>query len=298
MLRIVAGAGSRPVRRCTACWICWHQSRPAIPSRETGALPGWSAMTSPSRRTSMLRPGVGIVPPRSMIRKMHQATSRRIGSGRCDRSTPARQVPSWQNAPAYCGGTVSGANRNSRIWAGHRRPQGLQRLRVGPAAGGLYQVQRRLAAAAGHEHAPAAVAAGAQPPAGGERLPLRGRLQVGVLGDMRIQLQSGLHIGVPEPAGHHMHRDPRQQQGRGMRMTQPVRRPRCGDLAGQLPAQPATRSYTLSGRHGAKRLPPPRFTNTGAGSRSGSAASAPASHSCHRYSPYSRSSSSETNTRR
>ena len=35
-----------------------------------------------------------------------------------------------------------------------------------------------------------------------------------------------------------MHRDPRQQQCRGMRMPQPVRRPRCGNLAGQLPAQP------------------------------------------------------------
>ena len=118
MLRIVAGAGSRPVRRCTACWICWHQSLPGIASSETGACPGWPAMTSPSRRTSMLSPGVGIVPPRPMIWKMHQATSRRIGSGRCDRSTPARQVPSWQNAPAYCGGTVSGAKRDSRICSG------------------------------------------------------------------------------------------------------------------------------------------------------------------------------------
>jgi len=63
MLRIVAGAGSRPVRRCAARWICWHQSRPAIPSRDAGARPGRSAMTSPSRRTSMLKAGVGIVPP-------------------------------------------------------------------------------------------------------------------------------------------------------------------------------------------------------------------------------------------
>ena len=91
-----------------------------------------------------------------MIRKMHQATSRRIGSGRCDRSTPARQVPSWQNASRVLRRDGVGANRDSRIWSGHRRPQGLQRLRVGPAAGGLHQFQRGLAAGAGHEHAPAA----------------------------------------------------------------------------------------------------------------------------------------------
>ena len=36
----------------------------AIASSETGGCPGRSAMTSPSRRTSMLRPGDGIVPPR------------------------------------------------------------------------------------------------------------------------------------------------------------------------------------------------------------------------------------------
>ena len=93
MFAIVAAAGSRPVRRCTACWICWHQSGPAIPSREAGPWPARSAMTSPSRRTSMLKPGTGIVPPSWMIRNTHQATSRRIGSGRTDRSTPACQVP-------------------------------------------------------------------------------------------------------------------------------------------------------------------------------------------------------------
>ena len=118
MLFIVVAAGSWPVRRCAACWICWHQSRPDSPSREAGAWPARSARTSPSRRTSMLKAGVGIFPPSSMIRNTHQATSRRIGSGSCDRSTPARQVPSWQNAPAYCGGTVDSAKRDSRIASG------------------------------------------------------------------------------------------------------------------------------------------------------------------------------------
>ena len=94
MLFIVAAAGSRPVRRCTASWMSWHQSRPDSASRDAGAWPPRSAITSPTRRTSMLKPGVGIFPPSSMIRNTHQATSRRIGSGSDDRSTPARQVPS------------------------------------------------------------------------------------------------------------------------------------------------------------------------------------------------------------
>jgi hypothetical protein len=95
MTRIVAGAGSRPVRRCTARWMRWHQSRTDKSSSDAGARPPRSATTSPSRRTSMLNPGVAILPPISMIRNTHQASSRRIGSGVGDRSTPpARQVPS------------------------------------------------------------------------------------------------------------------------------------------------------------------------------------------------------------
>ena len=66
----------------------------------------------------MLKPGVGIFPPNSMMRNTHHATSRRIGSGSGDRSTPARQVPSWQNAPAYSGGTLDSAKRDSRIGSG------------------------------------------------------------------------------------------------------------------------------------------------------------------------------------
>jgi hypothetical protein len=40
---------------------------------EAGAWPARSAITSPTRRTSMLKPGVGIFPPSSMIRNTHQA---------------------------------------------------------------------------------------------------------------------------------------------------------------------------------------------------------------------------------
>ena len=66
----------------------------------------------------MLNPGVGIFPPNSMMRNTHHTTSRRIGSGSGDSSTPARQVPSWQNAPAYCGGTLASAKHDSRIGSG------------------------------------------------------------------------------------------------------------------------------------------------------------------------------------
>ena len=83
----------------------------------------------------MLNPGVGTFPPNSMMRNTHQATSRRIGSGNCDRSTPARQVPSWQNAPANSGGTLHSAKHDSRIGSGtpaHKRSnaRGSQRPRA------------------------------------------------------------------------------------------------------------------------------------------------------------------------
>jgi hypothetical protein len=83
----------------------------------------------------MLNPGVGIFPPNSMMRNTHHATSRRIGSGSGDRSTPARQVPSWQNAPAYSGGTLDSAKHDSRIGSGtfaHKRSSapGSQRSRA------------------------------------------------------------------------------------------------------------------------------------------------------------------------
>ena len=102
----------------------------------------------------MLKPGVGIFPPSSMMRNTHHATSRRIGSGSGDRSTPARQVPSWQNAPAYCGGTVDSAKHDSRIGSGTAAHKSVQRPRVAAAAGRFHPVDRGRCAPAGHEPDP------------------------------------------------------------------------------------------------------------------------------------------------
>ncbi len=154
MLFIVLAAGSRPLRRCTTRWICWHHCGTDSPSRETGARPARSAITSPSRRTSMLNPGVGIFPPNSMMRNTHQATSRRIGSGNGDRSTPARQVPSWQNAPANSGGTLDSSKRDSRIGSGTAAHRSFQRPRVAAVADRFHPVDHGLCAPAGHEPDP------------------------------------------------------------------------------------------------------------------------------------------------
>ena len=102
----------------------------------------------------MLNPGVGIFPPNSMMRNTHHATSRRIGSGSGDRSTPARQVPSWQNAPAYSGGTLDSAKRDSRIGSGTFAHKSFQRPRVAAAAGRFHPVDRGRFAPAGHEPDP------------------------------------------------------------------------------------------------------------------------------------------------
>jgi integrase len=68
-----------------------------------------------------------------------RATSRRIGSGSGDRSTPGRQVPSWQNAPAYSGGRLDSAKHDSRIGSGAFAHKRFQRVRVAAVAGRFHQ---------------------------------------------------------------------------------------------------------------------------------------------------------------
>ena len=180
MVFIVVAAGSRPLRRCTTRWICWHHSRTDSPSREAGARRPRSAITSPSRRTSMLNPGVGIFPPNSMMRNTHHATSRRIGSGSCDRSTPARQVPSWQNAPANSGDTLDSAKHDSRIDSGtpaHKSSSARGSQRPRAASTNRSWPLRARRSRAGPDRL---VAVRADSPARGERLPVGDRPHLGV----------------------------------------------------------------------------------------------------------------------
>jgi hypothetical protein len=119
--RAVVGAGSCPVRRCTACAICRDHSGTGRSSSETGTWPprpsSQSAMTSPTRRASMFTAGTETVPPISMTRNRHQAISSRIRAGSGDRPT-SWPGPPWRIALAYRGGRADGEKRGCRISPG------------------------------------------------------------------------------------------------------------------------------------------------------------------------------------
>ena len=87
------GAGSLPRRRCTASGISCSQARAGRSISERGAPAPRSAVISVSRRTSMTVPGIWTLPPSSMIRNMHQVTSRRIGPGRALTSATGHDLP-------------------------------------------------------------------------------------------------------------------------------------------------------------------------------------------------------------
>ena len=156
MLRIVAGAGSRPVRRCTACWICWHQSLPGIASSETGALPGLAGddLAQPAHQHAQARRRDRAAQADDLEDAPGHLAAHRVGQVRQVHPGPPGPVMA-ERARVLRRDGVRRETRQPHLLR-HRRPQGLQRLRVGPPAGGLNQFQRGLAAGAGHEHAPAA----------------------------------------------------------------------------------------------------------------------------------------------
>ena len=132
-----------------------------------------------------------------MMRNTHHATSRRIGSGNCDRSTPARQVPSWQNAPRELRrDTPLGEARQPHRFR-HTRPQAFQRPRVAAAAGRFHPVDRGRCAPAGHEPDPVRSSSARRHDSPAVTPPLGDRPQLGVLGDVRVRVQRGLHVDCP-----------------------------------------------------------------------------------------------------
>ena len=120
--------------------------------------------------------------------------------------------------------------------AGRQRlPQALQDLRPvtgRQAAAARCGIQRCAA------HEPNPVCREAAAPPRGECLPLRNGPHFRVVGDVTVDVQRGLHVSVAEPAADHVHRHPGQQQGRGMAVPEPVRRPARWHLPGQRGAQP------------------------------------------------------------
>ena len=167
----------------------------------------------------------------------------------------------------------------------HRLPQTLEDLR--PVTGRQAAAARcRIERCAAHGHSPSCPASGkaARQPAVNAFHSATAR-NLRVIGDVAIDVQRGLHVGMAKPAADHVHRHPGQQQGRGVAVPQPVRRPARRHLPGQPAAQPPDQVID--------RLRPPRREPRLARKvheHEGcveviDAMSAPASHSCHTYSP-------------
>ena len=138
-----------------------------------------------------------------------------IGSGNGHRSTPARRVRSRQNAPAVSSGTLDSAKRESRIGSGtpaHRASRAPGSKPPGAAVHPVVQAVWRPPVTSRPD--PLVIAVRADTPAGGDAWPVGDGPQLGIVGDMRIRIQRGLHVDVPDPSTDHMHGNPRQQQRR------------------------------------------------------------------------------------